>query len=90
MSGSGKSPVFLERASYRQRRLTDAARLLPILGLILWSIPLLWRADERSEPSNATALLYVFGLWVILIICSALIARRIRPGDEPTDAESAD
>lgn len=90
MSGPRTSPVFLERASYRQRRLTDAARLLPILGMVLWSVPLLWPADDRSETSNASALLYVFGLWVMLIICSALIAHSIKPGDVPTDAESAD
>ncbi|MFT6673850.1 MAG: hypothetical protein ACJAVM_000021 [Sulfitobacter sp.] len=34
--------IFLERRSYRMRRMMDAVRLLPLLGLCLWMVPLLW------------------------------------------------
>ncbi|WP_341366478.1 hypothetical protein [Yoonia sp. BS5-3] len=87
MSSPKNASVFLERASYKQRRLTDAARLLPILGMLLWAIPLLWGADEPVQTSNAPALLYVFGVWMALIAVSALIARWLEPGEEPFEAE---
>ncbi|GLS87193.1 hypothetical protein GCM10010873_21670 [Cypionkella aquatica] len=37
-----RAPLFLARAVYRQRRWRDAARLLPIFGLFLLLLPLLW------------------------------------------------
>lgn len=90
MSRRSNAPVFLERASYRQRRLTDAARLLPLLGVVLWAIPLLWRSHSADDPFNATALLYVFGVWVVLIILSALIAAKLQVDTDPSQSESAD
>ncbi len=90
MSRQRNSPVFLERASYKQRRLTDAARLLPLLGMVLWAIPLLWRSDTAEGTSNATSLLYVFGVWVLLIILSALIIRKLQVDTEPSQSESSD
>lgn len=85
-----RQPTFLERASYRQRRLIDAARLLPLVGLVLWVIPLLWRSGTAEGTSNAAALLYVFGVWVLLIVFSAAIIRALRVNDEPSEAESTD
>lgn len=85
-----RQPTFLERASYRQRRLIDAARLLPLVGLVLWVIPLLWRSGTAESTSNGSALLYVFGVWVLLIICAAAIIRALQVNDEPSEAESAD
>lgn len=75
--------VFLERQSYRRRRLTDAARLLPILGAALFAVPLLWPsgdgiADERVVPLSS-AMTYVFGIWALLIAIGAgfgIAARR--------------
>ncbi|WP_296423992.1 hypothetical protein [Yoonia sp.] len=81
MNRAPKSPVFLERASYRQRRLRDAARLLPVLGAILWMIPLLWSRDQPAASTNADALLYTFGVWVALIVLSAVLSRGLRPDD---------
>lgn len=87
MNTPSKASVFLERASYKQRRLTDAVRLLPFLGLVLWGIPLLWGAGEEAAKSNAAALLYVFGVWVMLIALTALIVPRLRDesATPPTD-----
>ena len=85
-----RQPTFLERASYRQRRLIDAARLLPLIGLILWAIPLLWRSGSADGTSNAAALLYVFGVWVLLIVLAAIIIRALQVNDEPSEAESTD
>ncbi len=84
MSGPPKPDIFLERTSYRQRRLRDAARLLPIIGMILWAIPLLWPHSEGAESANATATIYLFGVWVLLILLAAIISHLLRPDDETT------
>ncbi|PYE85758.1 hypothetical protein [Pseudoroseicyclus aestuarii] len=68
-------PPFLARASYRRRRLAEAARLAPLAGAALWSVPLLW---PRGETATSSALLYVFGVWALLILLSALLARALR------------
>jgi len=78
-------PIFLERSNYRYRRLTDAVRFLPVMGAILWMVPLLW---TRGETMNSAALLYVFGIWLVLVVVAALLARGLGPAgwsDEPTD-----
>lgn len=82
MSPAPNTSVFLERASYRQRRLRDAARLLPLLGAVLWVIPLLWGRGQDASRS-ADAIIYTFGVWVVLIVISAVISRRLRPDDPP-------
>lgn len=84
-------PVFLERQSYRRRRLMDAARLLPIIGGMLFLVPLIWpsAADDAAldEPvRTSVAMIYVFGIWACLIICTmifSLFARRWRYSDSP-------
>jgi hypothetical protein len=67
-------PVFLERQTYRMRRMMDAVRLLPILGLALWMVPLMWPLQQGDESgakdglAMSTALLYVFGVWASLAL----------------------
>lgn len=83
-------PVFLERKSYRRRRLMDALRLVVLLGIVLWMMPLLWPtgSDAGAEPlSMSRALFYVFGVWVLLIALAAGLAGvlRARP-DTPDDS----
>lgn len=83
MSTPGAPPVFLERRSYRRRRLMDACRLLPVLGLMLWMVPLLWpsRNDVPAGQSGAdpiamsSAIIFVFAVWTILIVLGALLWR---------------
>ncbi|WP_425046214.1 hypothetical protein [Primorskyibacter sp. S87] len=76
-------PVFLERHSYRRRRLMDAAKLLPLLGAVLFAIPLLWPTGETPVPGTSqvkdpvrmsVAVLYVFAVWAGLIVASILFA----------------
>lgn len=57
-----QEPLFLARRTYRQRRLMDAARLLPWAGTLLFFVPLLWR-----DATTATGLLYLFAVWIVLI-----------------------
>ena len=65
-----RDPVFLERKSYRQRRLMDAVRLLPLLGLALWMVPLMWASSEQtSDPVPiGAALRYIFGVWMFMVL----------------------
>jgi hypothetical protein len=90
MSRPPQSPVFLERASYKQRRVKDAARLLPVLGIVLWGIPLLWQSDSTENTSNADALIYVFGVWVLLIGLSALIIQKMDTDEVPSQPDASD
>ncbi len=66
-----QGPVFVARASYRQRRLRDAVRMMPVLGLALWLLPLL----SSQTGSTSRVGLFLFGAWALLIVLSALIAR---------------
>ncbi|MFD2739909.1 hypothetical protein ACFSUD_10040 [Sulfitobacter aestuarii] len=45
-----RGPLFLERRSYRRRRMLDALRFLPFLGLGLWMLPLLWPVAAPLSP----------------------------------------
>ena len=79
-------PVFLQREFYRARRRADAARLLPILGACLFALPLLWRG-EGGEVSTSRAMLYLFGVWALLIIAAGLLSRRL---GEPRERDEGD
>ena len=73
-----RSPAFLAPAGYRRKRLLDAARLLPALGVALLLVPLLWtRSDAPGGVGNAAALLYLFGVWAALILAAFLLSRLI-------------
>lgn len=89
MSAGQKPALFLERSSYRQRRLRDAARLLPLLGAVLFAIPLLW-PDGPDAPDTADALIYTFIVWIVLIVLAAIISSRLWPDDAPTQTGDAD
>lgn len=69
-----KSPLFLERRNYRRRRLTDAARLLPVLGLVLLMVPLLWGQGDAG-PATSSAILWIFGVWFLLVLACAALSR---------------
>ena len=80
-----KPPVFLERASYRQRRLGDAAQFLPVLGAVLWFIPLLWASSGPETPSKSGMVAYIFVIWLILIGLAAVLSRLLPESDHSPD-----
>ncbi len=86
--GPPRQGLFLARESYRQRRLRDVARMLPVVGAVFWLFPLLWRRDADGTGGTAAAVAFVFAGWLVLIVATALIARRIQPdaGAGPDDA----
>ncbi|WP_395005911.1 hypothetical protein [Cypionkella sp.] len=67
-----RPPLFLARAVYRRRRLRDAARMLPLLGLFLLLIPLLWGTPDGKGAG--TTVVYVFWVWGVLIALAAYLA----------------
>jgi hypothetical protein len=75
-----KPPLFLARAPYRRRRLRDAARLLPILGLFLLLLPLLWTHGDRTSLSSGDVI-YFFLVWLALIGVAAGFAPGLSQGD---------
>jgi uncharacterized membrane protein (DUF4010 family) len=86
-----KPPVFLAPATYRQKRLRDAARLLPVLGAALLLLPLLWtRSDAPGGVGNARALLYLLAVWAGLILAAFLLSRVLGPADGAGDRDGGE
>ena len=74
MTAKDDRAVFLEKASYRQRRLRDTLRMLPVLGVILWLMPLLWESGGAEASRTVMAVKYVFGVWMFLIVFAGGLA----------------
>ncbi len=72
-----RAPLFLERDDYRRRRIMDAARILPVLGAVLFLLPLLWEPQQTPAPETAAGGLYLFAVWGVLILAAGLLARRL-------------
>ncbi|SMX42999.1 hypothetical protein [Actibacterium lipolyticum] len=53
----------------------DAARLLPILGLFLFMMPLL--RQTGGPAATAGIVVYIFAVWFVLIILAGLLSRRL-------------
>ena len=86
MTRRPKQPLFLARAPYRRRRLRDAARLLPVLGLFLLLLPLLWAPDSRMAL-EAGDVIYFFAVWLGLVLLAAAFAAGLRGGEGAEDDE---
>ena len=67
--------LFLERRTYRRHRLQDAARLLPILGVILIFGPIFISAGQGTDL--ASGLVYYLAIWFGLIALTALVSRAL-------------
>lgn len=67
-----RAPLFLKRRSYRQRRLRDAARLLPLVGLFLLLLPLMKSGQGGSGMAGEG--LYLFAVWFGLVAAAAALA----------------
>ncbi len=88
---SEQATIHAEKRSYRRRRLVDAARLLPAFGVVFFSIPLLWSnmkgAAAGGETATTSAMLYIFGIWAVLVLASAVISWRLRPEEADNDQQ---
>lgn len=89
-----RGPLFVERQSYRRRRLMDAARILPVVGFVLVLLPVLW--TQGGSMGTAGQALYVFALWVALILAAAALSRPLgregarNPAKPPADPPAPD
>ncbi len=73
---------FLERQSYRRRRLIDTIRMLPVMGAVLWAVPLLWRQSEDSGAvMTSDAIIYIFMVWLLLVVGGGWLARSLKRSD---------
>jgi len=71
-----------DRNTQRSRKTRDAAVVLPILGVVLLCTPLVSAfAFESQVDKIPDAVLYVFGVWFILIGCTAILSRRLNHKD---------
>lgn len=73
-------PLFLARAPYRRRRLRDAARLLPVVGVLLLLLPLLWTKEGQVRLTSGEVI-YFFVVWFGLVVVAAAFAPGLRSGD---------
>lgn len=77
-------PVFVQRRTYRRRRMQDAARLLPILGAVLILLPLLWSGEEAR---TARVMLYLFVIWILLVGLAAFLSAYLATPEEDEEPE---
>ncbi|PSL21741.1 hypothetical protein [Shimia abyssi] len=83
-----RTSLFLERQSYRRRRLVDVVRVLPLIGAVLWAVPLLWPSGTEDVVSTSNAIVYVFTVWLVMVVLGAVLARilsRAGLGEEQED-----
>ena len=80
-----RQPEFLDRVQYRQRRFRDAARVLPVLAAMMMALPLLWPRGGDGQSLTSSGIVYLFGLWVVLIGLSLGLSRVLK-----TDPRTAD
>ena len=79
-----RTPLFLARQGYRSRRVMDAARALPVLGVFLLLIPILWTGDSGDMPSTRVGTVYLFIIWAGLIAAAAILSRYLDKPQDPT------
>ena len=81
----GRPPEFLERSAYRKRRLRDAVRIMPVVGLFAMLLPLQWGGGSTWRGG-----VYLFAVWIVLIVISGLLATRLGAESQPQDGSGED
>lgn len=77
-----------ERSLYRGRRLVDAVRLLPWLGMVLFLLPALLVPDPQMQAAaTSMRLLYFIGIWLVLIVLAFAISRALSRRGDTTDED---
>ncbi|RUM99130.1 hypothetical protein EET67_05730 [Pseudaminobacter arsenicus] len=58
--------------------LRDAATILPFAAAALLAPPLIWIFAGPTEPGRVPLIvIYIFGIWAVIILAAFLLARRI-------------
>jgi hypothetical protein len=69
-----------QSSSGSSTRARDAARLLPVIGAVLFMPPLIALfVGDVSIMGVPLIVVYLFGVWLALIVCAALLAPRLPP-----------
>jgi hypothetical protein len=76
--------VYLERRRYRTRRIIEALKVLPVLGIVLFGVPLLWSEGVKTSD----AMIYFFAVWLALVFAAVWLARRLGAGAVETSLET--
>ena len=91
MKQVSEQKLFVEPRNYRARRMVDGLRILPIVGIFLIAMPLFWGGSETPIKSS-NVMLFVFGVWAILILTNCIMTRRIgkeRDSLDPINSETS-
>ena len=83
--------LVVEPRNYRARRMVDGLRVLPMAGVFLIAMPLFWGGAGDSVKSSAV-MLFLFGVWFVLILLNFLMTRRIgkeRDWLDPINSETS-
>lgn len=76
MTRKRSRPLFLEKTHYQRSRAMDAARVLPVVGFLLLLMPILWTGNTGIGVMHSA--LFIFGLWVVMIVCAMFLSRLLR------------
>lgn len=83
--GRRNAALFVERRTYRRRRLMDISRILPLIGALLFLVPLMWPSrDIYPAPGTgggvamSEAITYFFVVWAVLILASFAFGSAVR------------
>ena len=68
--------VYLERRRYRTRRIIETLKVLPVLGIVIFGVPLLWSEGVKTSD----AMIYFFSVWLALVFAAVWLARRLGAG----------
>lgn len=77
---SKDAPSFIERDQQAQhkRKTREAAAFLPAFGMILFLTPLISAFTQHTRVGGIpNAVFYVFGVWLVLIGLTRLLAPRL-------------
>jgi len=89
-----RTQMFVQRRTYRRRRLADGARLLPVFGAALLLVPLLWQSGDPvagaadtvpAGQRSAWVMTYLFLVWLGLVVLSGILSRHLAADDESGD-----
>lgn len=75
----------LPSTTSRQRRLGEAAKLVPLLAGVLMLVPCLLVAGSATS----SALVYVFTVWGLLIVLSVILSRALTRSMRASGAKDA-
>ncbi len=76
-------PQFLARDSYRLRRMMDAVRFLPVVGLVLLLLPLMREGAATDSPAIGREAVYLFLVWGGLALAALLLSLGLRRALDP-------